>query len=218
MFGFSDARLRRLLGHWGWGQGGVELVSDFLEISQPAAEELLARLLDEGYVRHSTERTTTPGWEYELTAKGTSFSQRNAETPFHREAVRSALQELIQRMSQVNHDERFFVGIQEAFLVGDYLGKAERLGHLEVHYTTYRKIAERSEFVQVARRAARASGRQASGDVGSLLWPEDKVTRFLESRADMFSLVTNMERRRDAETPRLVIFRERAPVPDWRDL
>ncbi len=218
MFGFSEVRIRRLLLHWGWGQGGVELVSDILEISQAAAQELLACLISEGYVQRSVERQTAPGWEYELTPKGTSFGQLSAETPFNREAVRSGLRELIERMTEVNREERFVVGIQEAFVVGDYLNHAERLGALEIHYTTYRKITERSEFAKVAHRAARASGRKFAGDVSLRLWPEDEVTSFLENRAGMFSLTTNMERRRDSETPRLVIFRERAPVPEWRDL
>jgi hypothetical protein len=218
MFGYPEVRIRRLLRHWGWGQGGVELVSDILEISEAAARELLAHLIHEGYVRNSVERRTTPGWEYELTTKGTTFSLLSADTPFRREAVRSGLRELIQRMSEVNSDERFVVGIEAAFVVGDYLNHAERMGALEVHYTTYRKITERSEFTKVAHRAARESGRKLSGDMGVRLWPEDEVTSFLENRAGMFSLTTNMERRRDSEAPRLVIFRERAPVPNWRDL
>jgi hypothetical protein len=218
MMGFSDGRIRRLLQHWGWGQGGVELVSDILEIPETAAQELLTRLIDEGYVRHSVERQTTPGWEYELTPKGTTFIQVSDETPFPRDAVRNGLRDLIQRMTQVNSDERFVVGIEAAFVVGDYLNHAEHLGALEIHYTTYRKITERSEFTKVAHRVARASGRKLSNDMSVRLWPEDEVTSFLENHAGMFYLITNMERRRDDETPRLVIFRERAPVPDWRDL
>ena len=218
LVGYPSVRIRHLVRRWGWGKGGVALVKDVMEISETAAAELVAALVGAGYIEKATGGHTSPGWEYELTVKGTALAQASAAAPLRRETVRLRLHELIERMTQVNADERFFVGVQDAVVFGSYLTKVDRLGDLDVHYTTYRKIDDQETFARVTEAAARGSGRRFSGFIDLLFWPETEVRNFLKNRSRVYSLGNNSELLRDEQIPRLVIFRGRAPVPGWRDL
>lgn len=218
LFGFPFARIHELMQRWGWGQGGAELVRDFLSISDDAARELLEALVREGYVQKCAKPPASPGWDYELTAKGTNLGQASTGTQLSRATIRRRLHEIIERMAQVNQDERFFVGVQEASIFGEYVTEASELAHLDVRYTTYRKVKERREFAHITERAARASGQRFSNEMELRLWPENEVKSFLQNRSPVYRFLTNTERARDAQTPRLVIFQDRAPVLGWRDL
>jgi len=121
-------------------------------------------------------------------------------------------------MLEVNANDRFYVGIQDAVVFGSYLSTCERLSDLDVHYTTYRKIEDSSEFVRVTQQAARASGRRFSRYIDELYWPESEVKRFLKNRSRVYSLGDNSELLRDPSVPRLAIFHSRVPVDDWRGL
>jgi hypothetical protein len=218
MFGVRKDRLRHLLQRWGWAQGGVELVRDVLQLSENAAAKLLDSLLDEGYIQRCAECHASPGWEYELTPKGIEFGRASTGKPLPRGVVQKLLHALVERMQKVNLEDRFFVGIQEATVFGEYLTDSGRLGNLDVQYTTYRKIQERAAFTRLVERAALESGRTFSGPIERRLWPEDEVKSFLQDRSPVYRFWTNSERLSDDRTPRLVVFRNRAPVPDWQKL
>ncbi len=217
MFGFPSVRVRQLLRRWGRGYGGTELVKQLMEISEAAAGELVAALIREGYVQKS-ELQMSAGWEYVLTVKGTALAQASAARPLHRETVRLRLHELIDRMIQVNSDERFFLGIQDAAVFGSYLTDVDRLGDLDIHFRTYRKIDDTETFTRTTTDAARASGLRFSSFMDELYWPEAEVRKFLKNRSRVYSLGDNSQLLADEAVPRLVIFRDRTPVPGWRDL
>ncbi len=120
-------------------------------------------------------------------------------------------------MAQVNQDERFFVGVQEASIFGEYVTDTAELAHLDVRYTTYRKVKERREFAHITERAARQRA-ALFGRWSLRLWPENEVKSFLQDRSPVYRFLTNTERARDEQTPRLVVFRDRAPVLGWRDV
>ncbi len=196
----------------------MELVREVMELSESAAGDLLAALIREGYVQKCAECHASPGWEYELTLKGTKLGQASTDKPLPRQLVRLRLHELIERMKRVNLEERFLVGIQEAAVFGEYLTSAKRLRSLDVRYTTYRKIQERAAFARMVERAARDSGRRFSSEIDRRLWPEDEVRSYLQDHSPVYRFSTDTQRVRDDRTPRLVIFCDRAPADDWRAL
>jgi DNA-binding HxlR family transcriptional regulator len=218
LFGFSKARIHELLQRWGWGRGGAELAREVLSISDQAAGELVDALEREGYVQKCTKPHVSPGWEYELTLKGTSFGQARTGAELARALARRHLHELVERMDEVNRDDRFLLGVEEASVFGEYLTDAQELGVLDVQYTTYRKIEERGEFARARDRAARASGQRFSREMDLRLWPENEVRDHLQGQSAVYRFSTNTERARDAQMSRLLIFRDRAPVHDWRKL
>jgi hypothetical protein len=218
MFGLSAVRVRHLMRRWGWGSGGVQFISDVLELSHEQARELLEALAKEGYVERNGRGPVSPGWEYGLTVRGTALAQASAATPLRRQTVRRRLHELVERMVEVNSDDRFFIGVQDAAVFGSYLSNDERLGDLDVHYTTYRKIEDSEEFMRVTKTAARASGRAFSSYIDELYWPESEVRRFLKNRSRVYSLGDNSQLLRNPSVPRRSIFQSRAPVQDWRKL
>jgi len=182
------------------------------------ARSLLAILVAEGLVEPADYVRVVEGREYRLTTKGLALAQASAARPLHRKTVQRRLHELIERMVQANRDERFYVGVQQAVVFGSYLSATERLGDLDVHYTTYRKIEDGTEFMRVTGEAARASGRHFSTIVDELYWPEDELRKFLKNRSRVYSLGNNEILLKRDDVPRTTIFEGRRPVDNWRDL
>jgi hypothetical protein len=218
MFGFPKDRIRDLLQRWGRGLGGPELVQEVLNVSEPDAAKLLADLIRNRYVERCAPHRALPGWQYELTAKGTKLAWASTGKALRREAAQRLLEELLGRMKEVNADRRFLLGVQEASVFGDYVTSAERLRHLDVRYTTYRKLEERRAFARAVERAAAESGRRFSGEVERRLWPEDDVRDYLVGNSRVYRLSVDAAPLHDDMTPRLVVFEDRAPVPGWREL
>lgn len=116
-------------------------------------------------------------------------------------------------MTQLNASDEYLCGVEEAFVVGSYLGENQRLGDLDISSRLDRKETDGDRFSAAALRSANASGRNFANFIDKLYWPETQVMLFLKQRSRVFSLHREEPLlAQDPSIPRRPIFRERRPV------
>jgi predicted nucleotidyltransferase len=116
-------------------------------------------------------------------------------------------------MVHVNTSDEFLVGVEDAYVFGSYLTDTELLGDLDIALTFFRKEPNGERFVELAKHAARESGRRFNSYLDFLGWPETKVLLFLKQRSRVFSLHVNEPLLTQRfEIPRRALFSERRPV------
>lgn len=185
---------------------------DRLGLPEPAAIAVLHGLVEEGYLAAASEPRMSG---FELTVKGRALAQATAATPLHRSTVEKKLQELIERMIQVNASEEFLYGIEEAFIYGSYLTDTERLGDLDISVTLYRKDEDPDRHMEAVERCARESGRHFGNIIDRLFWPQKQVFLYLKQRSRVFSIHHDEPLlKHDPGIPRRAIFSQRRPVRD----
>jgi hypothetical protein len=215
--GYPATDVRALLRRWGLASG-VGLIQDELRLPPAEAQAFLASLHQAGLITPVEKLGSWGDGLFTVTVSGAALSMASAAPPVQRSVARKRLHELIGRMEQVNADEDLLLGVEEASVFGSYLTSADRLGDLDISYRTYRKIGDGSRYVDMAERAAHASGRRFSSYLASVAWPDEQLRLFLKSRSRVYSLSVDEDLLRDPAVPRRVIFKDRRPVDGWRDL
>jgi hypothetical protein len=217
--GHPAADMRALMRAWGEdASDGEILVKDILKLSTDEANDMVEALRAEGFLERINSECPPEAGHFQRTAKGAALAMASAAPPLRRPFARKKLHELIVRMEKANDDSGFIVGVEEATVFGSYLTSAERLGDIDISYTTFRKIENGETFVKASERAARASGRQFGNYVDFLYWPYQQLRLFLQSRSRAYSLGNDEGLLKDITVPRRVIFKNRRPIPAWRDL
>lgn len=185
--GHPALRVRALLRKWG-DRSSAALVVRELGVLSRESRKVMAALEHEGFVsRAEPMRGERDEW-FELTVKGRALAAASAAKPLRRATVERRQEELVERMVQVNTSDEFLVGIENAYVYGSYLHAAEYLGDLDISLTYYRKETNGERFMELAKRAARDSGRRFDTYLDFLCWPEQKVLLFLKQRSRVFSL------------------------------
>jgi hypothetical protein len=218
--GYAARDIRALMRAWGEGfSDGDILIRDTLKVSAHEVKGLVKALCAEGYLERA-ESTFIPGGavHFQRTVKGAALAMASAASPVRRALAQQRLHELIARMEKANEDPSFLVGVEESVVFGSYLTPAERLGDLDISYTTFRKIDDGGAFIEASRRAATESGRQFRNYVEFLCWPDRQLRLFLQNRSRVYSLAHDEALLKDVTIPRRIIFKDRRPVPDWRDI
>ena len=191
----------------------VEVIADSLGVTVPEAQTVLHALLAEGFVEEVPRRRPFTANTFELTVKGAALAQASAAKPLLRSTVEVKLAELIDRMTQVNADDTFLYGVEEAFVYGSYLSAKDRLGDLDISLRLYRKETDGDRYMEAAKRSARASGRHFGSYLDELGWPETQVMLFLKQRSRVYSIHVQEPLLDDPSIPRKAIFLKRRAVP-----
>lgn len=219
--GYPAMDLRKLLRKWPTNKH-LDGIQEVMSLPREKAQVLLDALIAEGFVEVNPDRVPIDEedthYKYVPTVKGGALAQASASKPIGRDLARKRLHELIERMSRVNDDPQFVLGVEEAFVFGSYLSGVDKLGDLDVSYTSFRKIEDGRKFAEAVHTSAQAQGHTFRSFMDELTWPWRHVESFLKNRSPVYSLGHNEGLLADPSIPRIVIFSGRKPVPNWREL
>ena len=184
--GVPSLRVRELLHRMRRRTWSLEFVVKRLDLSDAQAAELTAELLRLGYIEPTSSDTN----HYRRTLAGSAFSQASAARPLTRKTARLKLDEFLERVHEVNRDDRLAYRVRRVVIFGSYLTKQERINDIDVAVELEKRYAgDEGEAVCEARvREAEEAGRQFDSYMDTLYWPRDEVLLRLKARSRAISL------------------------------
>ena len=159
-------------------------VREELTLNERKATSLLLSLQAEGLI----ERTDS-GWS--LTKNGVRLRAASAAKPLLRSTADRLLQELLDRIQELNQSPLFLARVERAIVFGSYLSKADRLGDLDVAIQWQRKEAdfEKHNAANTERVIAEINrGRHFANMTEQLYWWQREGFLFLRNRKRGLSL------------------------------
>ncbi len=202
--GVPSLRVRELLLRMADRTWSPESVAKRLDLSKAQAAELIAELLRLGYI----EPAPSDG-VYQMTLAGSAFSQASAARPLTRKTARRKLDEFLDRVREVNRDDRLVYRVRRVVLFGSYLTEQERIDDIDVAVELEKRYAgvEDQAARQARIREAITAGRQFASYVNTVFWPQVEVLLRLKARSRAISLHDfEMERSLLEQTETRVVF------------
>jgi len=169
---------------WGWTP---DAVGQHFEVTASVAVQINADLVRLGFALPDEERS---GW-WKATSAGSRLAVATAAKPLLRPAVERKLQEFIDRIRQVNHDEQFVFRVAKAVVFGSYLSAKARISDIDIGILLEPKEKDREKWEALkAKRIQKAheAGRTFHNIMDQVYWPEKEVLLFLKSRSRSLSL------------------------------
>jgi predicted nucleotidyltransferase len=183
--GVPSLRVREFLRRMEERTWPLESVVKLLYLSDVQAIELTAELLRLGYI----EPASSDG-AYQMTLAGSTFSQASAARPLTRKTARRKLDEFLDRVREVNRDDRLVYRVRRVVVFGSYLTEQERINDIDVAVELEKRYAGAEDRAarQARIREANAAGRQFATYMDTIFWPQTEVLLRLKARSRAISL------------------------------
>ncbi len=164
----------------------LESVVRRLKLPETQAAELTAELLRLDYIEPTPSDTNY----YRRTLAGSAFSQASAARPLTRKTARQKLDEFLERVREVNRDDRLAYRVRRVVVFGGYLTEQERINDVDVAVELEKRYAgDKDLAARLARiREANAAGRQFASYAERVYWPQIEVLLRLKARSRAISL------------------------------
>jgi predicted nucleotidyltransferase len=166
-------------------------VSKFIGASEADGKNLLNILLDEKYLTINTQKVTdSVYWVITVTEKGRRLGVTWANPPITRAKADNLLQELLERVKEVNNHKEYLYKVESVKVFGSYLSDKEILGDLDVAIKVMPKAKGDSFIEWNHARAALAlnKGRRFNNYVQQLDWARREVLIHLSTRKKGLSI------------------------------
>jgi DNA-binding PadR family transcriptional regulator len=180
--GFPAITIRNLIREIRGYSVATEYVQDRLGISGKQAEDLVEKLVKEGYLsldergRHGDEKY------YEVTSLGNGLANASAASPISREKADQILEELFQRAEAINADRSFTWGVKALIVFGSYMDPSkEKLGDVDVAMDLDRKPGLTPEDDEAQTRRDARAGKQFSSYFEQIAWQQIKIHKALKA-------------------------------------
>jgi predicted nucleotidyltransferase len=181
-------KVRELLKR-GDGYCGVSLTMNILDISKRKALEVIDILKKEGYLEEKKLSDGTSS--FELTIKGNALALSSAAKPLLRKTADKKLAEFMERVHQVNNEDRFLYKVDEVVLFGSYLSDKERINDIDIAISLSQKEKDPDKHMSLCKKHvkdAEENGRSFYMFLDELFWPSNEVWLFLKSHSRSISL------------------------------
>ena len=157
--------------------------------SEDEAGDFLGAFQREGFV--VSRPGSTPD-VYELSMAGNALAMATTARPIKRSTAKAAIDQLLQRVEQVNADPSYLFSVDQVVLFGSYLTRPDDdyVGDVDLAIA----LSSRWEGAEMQRRSlervnlAIEQGRRFDSFIDELGWPEIEVLRFLKGRSRVLSL------------------------------
>lgn len=163
-----------------------------LGLNRKKAMHLLERLKQEGFIERNTKVPDTETEQYwKRTLKGSALCKALFSRPVSRRTAEKKLNEFMNRVQEVNTDNRFLYRVQRVVLFGSFLSDAPSVGDLDLAVQLYPK--EPDGGIRVEKDLARAeeaarNGKRFSNFVEMLYFAEREVKLFLRGRSRIIQI------------------------------
>jgi len=158
-----------------------------LHISEKRARVLVTELTQRGYLELTSKRPK----QWKVTVKGRSLANAKAAKPIRRATAKRVLEELMERVHEVNTNSHYLYRVTRVVVFESYLSEQETIGDVDVAIDMTRKIDDVDEFERRAQsniEEAEAHGRVFNSWYEEHKWAEREIWLFLKSRSRALSL------------------------------
>jgi hypothetical protein len=133
--GYPSKTIRRFLRYLRQAEGaGVQFAAYYLKMDEATAATVLSKLMEEGFIEPYKNHPNEPGWMN--TIKGNALTQAKFLKPITRDKATFILNNFLIRISTLNADPYFFMGVKKVEVFGSYLSEAAFVNDIDlfVHY------------------------------------------------------------------------------------
>lgn len=190
--GHPAKMIRQFLRHLSHAEGaGVQFAAYYLKLDEATADTVLSKLLEEGLIEpYKRVRSNEPGWRN--TIKGNRFGQGKFLKPISRDEATIILNNFLLRVSRLNADPYFFIGVNRIEVFGSYLSEAALVNDIDlfIHYglkPSFRP-SDQMQLSQDRIKLAELNGRQFRNIVDETSWPTREVELYVRARERRLSL------------------------------
>jgi len=163
-------------------------VQELLGIDAPEAEQAVASLEVMNYV----ERSPGTGRRWRNTSAGNRVAGVSSAPPLKRETVQKNLDAFLERVREVNANERFLYRVERVILFGPFLAKdIDRVKNADVAIELEPKNVDREqqeEQEEAKRREADGAGKRFKSYADQRQFPKTEVRDFLKGRSRAIAL------------------------------
>ncbi|HEU5483297.1 MAG TPA: hypothetical protein VFU98_00210 [Microlunatus sp.] len=178
--GLAAEQARALMRLFRPNPGWTEDAADLLELDAAAAEQILYRFTQAGYLEPPRREQLGTSWI--TTIQGSALANASFAKPITRATAERHLQGFLDRVRSYNADHSKPYTVTHVTVFGSYLDPdQDRLGDLDlaiqvVHRVTGEDYAHRRDAV------IKASGRRFGTYIAQLTWPLRELVQFLRDR------------------------------------
>jgi hypothetical protein len=160
-----------------------------LKIPEDEAFKFVEALTAEGLIERVDDQDDREAWA--PTVKGNSFAIASTGKPITRAQADQLINELIDRVKEINEDSDYAYVVSEVRVFGSYLTQTPTLNDVDVHIKFSARWTDENEFKALrdaSIRRAEVKGRQFRGFFEELAWPEVEVWQYLKAGKRKLSL------------------------------
>lgn len=169
--------------------GSSQFIEQVLNVDAATAVEVLRTLREHGYVEQAAGDSPDEWWR--TTVKGNALAQASAAPAVTRATAARALDDLLQRVREVNADDDLAYVVERVILFGSYLSEAQKVNDVDVAVQVRRRSDDDAHFRrQCSERVSRAldRGRVFSSFLNQVLWPQSEIYHLLKSGSRVIKL------------------------------
>lgn len=165
---------------WHHEDFSLETLAQRLRLDIQLARKTAGHLVAEGYAEEQ-------GTGYMMTDKGLDLMRASAASKISRKTATRALDDLLQRVQQINADPEKIDTIAAVAVFGSYLSDQDPLGDLDVAIKIVNRYPERDR-ADTALEYARKSGRNFGSFLEGAVWHHTELLQMIKARKRTISL------------------------------
>lgn len=160
-----------------------------MRVSPYKAKRIVSELLNLGYIK-PVDRSRYRRY-FHLASQGNRFALATAAKPIRRSSARRVLEELVDRVRNVNQSKLYLYKVTKVGVFGSYLSNQDLINDVDIALILEPKVSNQKRFQsliwgKVAQ--AKEDGRKFANFAEELSWPQTEVLRYLKSRSRTISL------------------------------
>ena len=158
-----------------------------LAVDPKSISGVLAALAMVGYI----EADPADPKRWRTTAAGNAVAGVSKAKPVARKTLERSLQQVIERIREVNVEKQYLYSVNKAVIFGPYLTGAEKIKNVDIALDLQPKIANEKklqESVKADAAQAEQEGKRFKSYADRRAWGQNKVRAYLKGRARAISL------------------------------
>ena len=159
-----------------------------LGVEPKAATGILAALSMVGYI----EPDPAGAKRWRTTEAGNAMAGVSKAKPVARKTLEKSLQQVLERIREVNAEKQYLYAVDRAVVFGPYLSDAEKVKNVDIALDLRPKIANEKKLQDAvkadAERAAQEEGKRFKSYADRRAWGKNKVRTYLKGRARAIAL------------------------------
>jgi hypothetical protein len=131
------------------------------------------------------------GGKYRNTSEGNAVAQVSNARPIKRETAQKALDEMLQRVKQVNLEREYLYSVEKVALFGPYFEGADKIKDVDVAIELSPKERNAERLAAASKKQAdeaEAGGKRFKSFADKRAWSRNRVLAFLKGKSRALSL------------------------------
>jgi predicted nucleotidyltransferase len=160
-------------------------VQKALSVDASTAKGVLAAMQMVGYIE------SVKGGKYRNTSEGNAVAQVSNARPIKRETAQKSLDDMLQRVKQVNLEREYLYSVEKVVLFGPYLEGAAKIKDVDVAVELSPKERNAEKLAAASKKQAEeaeATGKRFKSFADRRAWSRNRVIAFLKGKSRALSI------------------------------